>query len=522
MDLARLVALVRARWRWLVLAAIAIGALTYALSASRPERFEASADLLFGRNTAADSVVTGPTSATARAPDRAAASNLALASLETIAARVSQRLTVPATVDEVRDAVSVQANGDSDVVTVTASWGTGVQAARVANAFADEIVRSRRDAARAEVQRVIDVLERTIADREAAGVSAARLRPLRDRLTDLEVLRGLQTGDVQVVERALVPLQPASPRPLRNAVIGAVLGLLLGLGAIVLRSRFDQRIQDEDELAALVDAPVLARIPTAARGRRVARVGAGRQDVAFVEALEFLRLNLQLMSPGGGPKGVASTAGRRPNGSGRRPGGRSAASTPVIAVTSPMEADGKTTVVSWLSHLLASGAVDVVAVDMDLRRPSLHTAFDLPEGAGDGVLSALLEGVDGAEQTRPTSQPHLRLLPGTGNGSAVSGVLGKGRVRTLLDQVRREADFVLVDTSPVTTVADSSAVAAAADGVILVVDLNRSSRRDVLAARQQLQNARATILGIVVNRANVTTLPYYAREPQQMPEAATA
>jgi capsular exopolysaccharide synthesis family protein len=288
-----------------------------------------------------------------------------------------------------------------------------------------------------------------------------------------------------------------------------------------LRSRFDQRIQDEDELAAMVDAPVLARIPTAARGRRLARVGGGRQDTAFVEALEFLRLNLQLMSPGGGPKGIAS-GGRRPNGSGRRSAGRSAASTPVIAVTSPMEGDGKTTVVSWLSHLLASGAVDVVAVDMDLRRPTLHTAFELPEGTGDGVLSALLEGVDGAEQTRPTAQPHLRLLPGTGNASAVSGVLGKGRVRTLLDQVRRDADFVLVDTSPVTTVADSSAVAAAADGVILVVDLSRSSRRDVLAARQQLMNARATILGIVVNRANVTTLPYYAREPQPMPEAATA
>jgi capsular exopolysaccharide synthesis family protein len=521
MDLARLVALVRAHWRWLLVAAIATGTLAYVLSSSRPDRYEASADLLFGRNTAADTVVTGPTSGAQPPPERTAANNLALASLETIAAGVKQRLGPGLTVEQLKDAARVQVNGDSDVATVTAKWSTPAGAARVANGFADEIVRSRRDAARAEVQRAIDVLNRTIAQRTAAGATRAQLRALRDRLTDLEVLRGLQTGDVQIVERAVPPLQRSSPKPARDAVIGGLVGLLLGLGGVVLMSRFDQRIRDDDELAALVDAPVLARVPTAARGKRVARVGTGRQDAAFVEALEFLRLNIQLMSP------TKSAGAKRQNGTAqvsraRGQDGRFAAATPVIAVTSPMEGDGKSTVVSWLSHLLAAGAVDVVAVDLDLRRPTLHTAFNLPDGPGDGVLSALLEAVDGAALTRPTQQPHLRVLPGAADPVAAVGVLGKGRVRALLEQVRREADFVLVDTSPVATVADSSAVAAAADGVILVVDLNRTRRRDVLAARQQLRNASATILGIVVNHAAVTSRPYYTRDLQQTPEAATA
>jgi polysaccharide biosynthesis transport protein len=101
-----------------------------------------------------------------------------------------------------------------------------------------------------------------------------------------------------------------------------------------------------------------------------------------------------------------------------------------------------------------------------------------------------------------------------------TGVIARARLRQLFDDLRQDADFVLVDTVPVSTVADASAVAAAADGVILVVDLGHARRRDVLAAQQQLANARAKVFGIVVNRAAVDQPVYRAPQDDPRPDRA--
>jgi hypothetical protein len=114
--------------------------------------------------------------------------------------------------------------------------------------------------------------------------------------------------------------------------------------------------------------------------------------------------------------------------------------------------------------------------------------------------------------------PHLRLLPGNHHPELPSGLIARGRLRHLFDELRMDADWVLVDTVPVSTVADASAVASAADGVILVIDLERVRRRDLLAAKKQLANARATILGIVLNRAVVDFPEYHAAEEEREPE----
>jgi Mrp family chromosome partitioning ATPase len=93
-----------------------------------------------------------------------------------------------------------------------------------------------------------------------------------------------------------------------------------------------------------------------------------------------------------------------------------------------------------------------------------------------------------------------------------AGLIAKGRLQHLFAQLHRDADYVLVDTLPVSTVADASAIAAAADGVILVIDLDRARRRELLATKQQLANARARLLGIVVNRASIDFPVYHVPE----------
>ena len=188
MDLRRFLAVVRARW-WLLAAIMLVAAaLALGISLTRPDRFQASAELLFGRTTAAETVAGGADETTA-SPQQAA-TNLALASLDTVAARVKQRFP-ETTVDELKGAVDVTSKGNSDLVTVTAEWGTPTGAARIANAFADQIVALRRETAQAEVERAIEALNETLRQREAAstggsagqaGTDPDEIRLLRDRI----------------------------------------------------------------------------------------------------------------------------------------------------------------------------------------------------------------------------------------------------------------------------------------------------------------------------------------------------
>jgi len=559
MDLPRFVALVRAR-AWLI-AGIVGAALLFALVASlaEPSRYRASADLLFGRTSTADAIVAGRTTDTA--PERSAATNLALASLDTVAARVKGQLRSPASVEELKDAVTVETQAQSDVGTVTAESSTPERAAAVANAFAVQIVALRREGAQADIQRAIDALNATLEAQPTAGAGApaapdaAPTQALRDQIAQLRVLKAVETGGVRIVEQAMPPQDRSSPRPVRNALIAAFVALALALCVVVLLARFDKRISDEDELADIVGAPVLARIPPAPRSRP-AHASGPHDDPAFLEAFEFLRLNLQLMGPNGGNL--------------------------VLAVTSPTAGDGKTTVVAWLARSLALSGAEVMAVDLDRRKRDLHRYLNADGESGNGVFpptgeerptrrvytaediragltelaqcdgnareaarSLKLGGRDFPESTlrrwkllhaplyaeigamgareaqgtvtaepgaRPTLadelaqttlHPHVRLVTGGDHSALPMGLLGMDRLPQLFAELRNNADYVLVDTVPVSTVADASAVAAAADGVILVLDVERISRRDLLAAKKQLGHARADVLGIVLNRAAV-------------------
>jgi Mrp family chromosome partitioning ATPase len=573
MDLPRFLALARAR-RWLI-AGIVIAATLLALvvSLAQPSRYRANADLLFGQTTNANSIISGGTTDTTDTPERQAATNVALASLDTVAVNVKRRFRGSATVEDLRDAVSIHAQGSSDVVTVTAEWDSPEQAAAIANAFATEIVAFRRQSAQADIQRGIDALQAQIAAQPPAAPATAELQA---RVSTLRALKASQTGNVRIVERAAPPKSRSSPRPLRNALIAGILAAIIALFVVVLLARFEDRINDEDELAELMGAPVLTRVPGVGRARRLTHIWGPDQDPRFLEAFEFLRLNLQLMGHGGGL---------------------------VIAATSPAAADGKSTVVAWLARSLALSGDEVVAVDLDLRKPELHAYLNATRQPGAGVLDALLatdpgdhgsdgrlpvdaypegapdpetapvdngerpararrvytdddvtaglvevarsagntrraaralkrEGRDISESTlrrwkdlhaelyaeirsariRGTSvAPHLRLLAGDLH-HLPSGLLARGRLRQLFDHLREDSDYVLVDTVPVSTVADASVVAAAADAVILVVDLERVRRRELVSAKKQLANARANLLGIVVNRAPVDFPLYHAPE----------
>jgi Mrp family chromosome partitioning ATPase len=573
MDLRKYLGVLHAR-RWLI-AGIVGAAVVLALlvSLTQPNRYQASAELLFGRTAAADAIVAGGTAAGADAPETKAATNLALASLETVAARVKDRLRWRATVDELKSAVQVAPRGDSDLMTVTAEWSSPTLAADLANAFATEIAALRREVAQADVQRAIDALKVTLAQQPtptpAPGAPApaepAATRALRERISELELLKSIENGGVSIVERATPPGERSAPTPFRSAVIAAFLALVVAAFAVVLLARLEDRVADEEQLTALMGVPILARIPQLPRSRPLAPTAAESQDLEFLEAFEFLRLNLEL--------GRAGTPGRPADGG------------VVFAVTSPKADEGKTTVVSWLARAVGAGGGNVVAVDLDVRRPELHQLVSsFVEGNGfrqleraDAEADAVEEppvpgrrvyaeeeieasltqlalcrgnarraaqflksaGLDISESTlrrwkvthaamygeieaanalqttaryvtNATLLPNVQLFTAADDPAFATQPGAPERLRGLFAELRSQSGCVLVDTPPVATVAEASAIAAEADGVILVVDLARLRRRDLLAAKRQLDHARADVIGVVLNRSPVEVSAYDA------------
>jgi polysaccharide biosynthesis transport protein len=454
------------RWRLIALITIVSAGLALGVSLILPDRYEASADLLFREADPAPNIDPNePLPERSQAPERIAATNLALASLDRVATRVETKLKTDLTAKELRDRVELDPQGQADIVTITATGDSPAQAARIANAFANEVVAARRDAARQKIQRVIDAINAKLAATESSDALAGELNR---RAEQLEVERQLETGEVEIAEPAVPPREKSSPKPARNTAIGLLLGLILGSLLAILLQRFDRRVESEAEVGELFDAPVIARVP-------VERASGWEREL-FSESFQFLRANLQLRDPDSNYR--------------------------TIAVTSALPGNGKSTVAARLAEALALSGSEVVIVDCDLRRPTLHEYYAV--SAHDGVTSALVGLHDPVDMLRPTYIPTVRLLPAGPlmplPPSVLAGTKGMGDV---LSRLSRVADYVIVDTSPVTIGADASAIASCVDATIVVVDIESVGRDVLAAANEQLRAARANIVGVVINRADI-------------------
>jgi len=454
------------RRAWLVVTiAILAAGVAVGLSQLQNDRYAATADLLFKSDP------------NAYAPERAAATNLALASNDAVVVRVQRRTgLVGVSLDDLRERFELQPRGQADLLEVEASGSTAADAARLANAYADAVVTVRRENAQAQVSRTIGSLDARLANTDPATELAADLARRRKGLLVDKALAG---GDAEVIDRASPPLERAAPRPVRNGIIGGVLGFVLAIMLVLLLRAFDRRMSDE-EAVDLFGAPILARIPVAG--------GSAWRKQLFGDAFQFLRANvIALLSD------QADSLGPRAL--------REKARGPAIVVTSPMPTNGKSTTVARLGEALAASGARVLAIDADLRKPTLGRELGAKEGE-PGLADALLGSLDPYTLVQPTAAAGLSVLSG-GLASVGLGmpIASPRRLLHVVDLLRIRADVVLVDTAPVTIAAETSIVAAKAQGVIVVLDARDLDRATLTATRDQLQRAGAQVIGLVINFA---------------------
>lgn len=296
-----------------------------------------------------------------------------------------------------------------------------------------------------------------------------------------EVVRGLESPDeaetspvrLTVTQPASVPSAPSSPRPAVNLAIGVTAGLVLGAGLALARESMDRSVRSLKALTELLAGfggpPVLGGIAHDPRaGRHPVAV---RDDMHGLRAEGFrrLRTSLRFVDVDQPPK--------------------------VIAVTSPLPREGKTSVAVNLAAALAETGASVCLVDTDLRRPSTARNLGLVRDAG---LTTVLIGQAEVHQVLQSAGSFAVLASGSVPPNPTE-LLGSAQLRAVLRTLAEKFDHVVVDTAPVLPVADASVIASAVDGYLLVVRASRTSRDQVGATLRTLEHVGAPVLGTVLN-----------------------
>lgn len=166
-----------------------------------------------------------------------------------------------------------------------------------------------------------------------------------------------------------------------------------------------------------------------------------------------------------------------------------------ILATSTAPNEGKTTTVANLAVTIAQAEQRVILVDCDLRRPSLHTVFGLPNEEG---LTTLMLHEGGRMPVQRTEVPGLLVLTSGPTPPRPADVLGSKRMESVIESLRQHADVVLFDTPPVTAVTDAAVLATKVDGVLLVFRAGATKRDRAREARRLLDKVNANIVGVVL------------------------
>jgi capsular exopolysaccharide synthesis family protein len=307
---------------------------------------------------------------------------------------------------------------------------------------------------------------------------------LLETYEEARIAEARELGEVRVIDRAEQPLEPVSPNKKLNVIIGAILGLGVGLGLVFTREYLVDAVRFIEDVEKETSLPVLGIIPEfgkPSKTRDAAQPSRSIEDHLVThqdplspvsEAYRTLRTNVGYAGQHGPPRS--------------------------LLVTSPGPGEGKSTTVANLAITMAQQGTNVVLVDADLRRAVDHTIFGLSLEPG---LSDLLAGRAGYDQVvRPTGVPNLSMVTSGATPPNPSELLGSYRMMDVIKELSTRFDCALFDAPPILLVTDAAVVAAKTEAALVVVCAGATRRSAVLRTKTLLETVRANIIGFVLNQ----------------------
>jgi len=328
----------------------------------------------------------------------------------------------------------------------------------------------------------------------AQALAEAWLRGMATEINDLESGSDGQPGAVTLStgDSARLPTSPSSPNTRLNVMIGALIGLALGLGYALIRNQLDRRVRHPRDVERETGVSVIGTLPIEKQmteGRQLIDFSqSNSSDISHftIESMRELRTNLQFIDVDNPPK--------------------------VIVVTSPVPGDGKSTVAANLASSLAAAGKWAVLIDCDLRRPIVAEIFGIP---GDVGLTDLLAGRAQLEDVahRPYPNTPFAVIPAGRTPPNPSELLGSKRMHDFVTSLSETATVIL-DSPPTLPVTDAAVLASAADGALVVISAGKTTFDTLQRAIDNLTKAKGHVLGVVLNKVPLRGAgsAYYGRE----------
>jgi succinoglycan biosynthesis transport protein ExoP len=367
---------------------------------------------------------------------------------------------------------SMQKQLDDGVVTLKNTLQTQLNLAEERLALVEEMKNTTRAAARGRGQ---DTLEYVEAKREFE--SAWNLFQNLELKLKSEQIAGDMPNEVAVViEEPFQAQSYVSPNVTLNLVLGAVVGLVFGVGIALFLEYLDTSVKSLEDVERYLQVPVLAVIP---KDVGVLHKQSGMSPDA--EAYRILRTNIEFNR--------------------KNPEDNS------ITVVSGGAGEGKSTTLVNLAYICAQGGYTTLMIDADLRRPRLHTFFDINNSVG--LTNYLTTELMLEDVILQTPVDNLFFMPSGILPADAAGILNSRRMSELIQDVKQRFDLVLVDSPPILGVSDASVLASEVDLTMIVVQHRKLPRNMLVRVKQAVENVGGNVIGVVLNNVDVRSDSQY-------------
>jgi capsular exopolysaccharide synthesis family protein len=487
------------RRKWVVIESVLIVAIvTGVLSTQQQKVFKATAAMLVNRQDLGAAVTGLPNSDATADPARNVQTQATLARVPAVAQQAVTAAGVPGvTTGTLLLDSSVIGSPDSDFLTFVVKNGDAVAAQKLATAYAHAYASYRLNLDTSTLKTARIELERRAAALAQSGDRSSVLyRDLVQKAEQLRTTQLLQQRN-EVVKDASRGTQIA-PTPKRNALLGAMIGLVLGLGIAAIWEALDKRVRSEEEIEDTLGLPLLARLPEPPKeiSAESRLVMLEEPTGVHAEAVRRLRTNVEFAML----EGDAQT----------------------IMITSAVQREGKSTTVANLALALARSGRKVALIDLDLRQPMVDQFFALQGAPGvtdvalgraslDEVLVEVsvperspVTHIASAGKALPLLDGKLSVIPSGQLPASPGEFVGTVAMAKLLADLRRSFDIVLIDAPPMCIVGDAMTLSTKIDAFIVVARLGTLERRTLADLQREIAASPARALGVVVTGVDPT------------------